>query len=54
MNLLLNIKNNFNLVSLASKSSSDLVIRPMALRWTASNLSMLRFAYGFQVSHEYS
>ena len=54
MKLLLNNDNNFNLDSLVSKSSSDLVIHLVALRCTASNLSMLRLVWGFQVSHEYT
>ena len=54
MNLLLNNDNNFNLDSLVSSSSSDLVIHLKALRRTASHLSMLRLVWGFQVSHEYS
>ena len=30
-----------------------IVIHLMALRWTASSLSMLHSVYGFQVLHEY-
>ena len=30
-----------------------IVIHLMALRWTASGLSMLHSVYGFQVLHEY-
>ena len=53
MNLLLNNDNNFNLDSIVSWSSSDLVIHLVALSYTASNLSMLPLVWGFQVSHEY-
>ena len=53
MNLLLDSDNNLSLDNLESQSSLGSVIHLVALRQTASHLTMLHLVRGFKVSIEY-
>ena len=53
MNLLLDSENNLSLDNLESQSSLGSVIHLVALRQTASHLTMLHLVRGFKVSIEY-